>query len=140
MRQLKACGVLIVRGEPIQDFLLMVHPTRLDLPKGHIEKSESEIECALRELEEETGISAADIDLDPHFRFATTYPVWPQKYGGEECEKTTVIFVGRLARDVDIQVTEHHGFQWRPWAPPHDIQPQTINPLLAQLAEHLEQQ
>jgi len=35
-------------------------------------------------------------------------------------------------------VTEHQGFQWRKWRPPHHIQAETIDPLLAHLAEHLE--
>ena len=137
MRNLKACGVLVTRGEPIESFLLMLHKTRLDLPKGHIDDGESEIECALRELAEETGISASDIALDSVFRFSTSYPVWPKKYGGQECQKTTVIFWGRLIRDVEIKVTEHQGFRWCAWNPPHQIQAATIDPLLAALERHL---
>ena len=56
MQQLKSCGVLVFRDEPSLSFLLMEHTQRLDLPKGHVDPGESEIECALRELEEETGI------------------------------------------------------------------------------------
>lgn len=137
MRKLKACGVLVVRGSPIDSFLLMIHPTRLDLPKGHLEQGETERQCALRELEEETGIRAEELQLDPNFRFSTSYPVWPKKYGGQECQKTTVIFLGRLRHDVDIKVTEHQGFQWRAWNPPHVIQRQTIDPLLAAVQEYL---
>ena len=63
MRKLYSYGVLIVRGEPIDSFLLMRHATRWDLPKGHIDEGETEIQCALRELVEETGITADDICL-----------------------------------------------------------------------------
>ncbi len=136
MRQLKACGVLAVRHVPVRSFLLMVHANRLDLPKGHMEPGESEAECALRELEEETGISADNIQLDAEFRFATSYPVWPERFGGEKCEKTTVIFLGRLLQEVSINVTEHVGFKWVPWQPPHRIQAETIDPLLAQLESY----
>lgn len=139
MRQLKACGVLVVRGTPIDSFLLMRHVDRWDLPKGHIEPGESETQCALRELLEETGIARQDIRLHPDFRFSTSYPVWPQKYGGEKCQKTTVIFLGTLSRDVAIQTSEHLGFEWFPWRPPHQIQPQTVDPLLAQLESFLQQ-
>ncbi len=139
MRQLKACGVLVVRGTPIDSFLLMLHADRFDLPKGHIEPGESEIQCALRELEEETGIASRDICLDTNFRFETSYPVWPKRFGGEPCQKTTVLFLGRLLRAVSIQPDEHLGFQWFPWNPPHQIQTQTIDPLLAQLETYLEQ-
>jgi len=134
MRQLRACGFLIVRGEPIQEFLLMIHPDRLDLPKGHAEPGESDLACALRELQEETGIAAADIEIDPEFRFTIDYPVWPQRLNGEACHKTVVIFLARLRRDVAITTSEHDGWQWYAWNPPHRLQKETIDPLLEQLA------
>lgn len=137
MRQLKACGFLITRGDPVDAFLLMEHAERLDLPKGHTEPGESEMECALRELQEETGIAPDQIEVDPHFRFATEYEVCPKKYNGERCHKTTVIFWGRLLCDVQIALTEHLGYRWLNWQPPHQIQTQTIDPLLSQLHEHL---
>jgi 8-oxo-dGTP pyrophosphatase MutT (NUDIX family) len=116
----------------------MVHPTRLDLPKGHIRPGESEIECALRELEEETAIPARDVALDPDFRFTTTYPVSSKRYPGERCDKSVVIFLGRLLRPVNIVVTEHVGHRWVPWNPPHAIQQNTIDPLLFCLTEFLD--
>lgn len=136
MSKLKSCGVLVVRGKPPVEFLLMIHPDRLDLPKGHVDPGESELQCALRELEEETGITAEDIELDPTFRFTTAYKVW-QKKRQEFAEKITVVFLGFLTRDVEIRVTEHVGYDWRRWAPPHQIQPETIDPLLARLQRHL---
>ncbi|MCA9265342.1 MAG: NUDIX domain-containing protein [Planctomycetales bacterium] len=137
MKKLKACGVLIVKGDPIESFLLMEHVDRLDLPKGHVDEGETEEECALRELEEETGISADDVELDTGFRFTTTYVVRPKKKLFEPHEKTTVIFLGRLRRDVPIQITEHIGYRWVAWSPPHSIQAATIDPLLAQLDKYL---
>ena len=77
----------MVRGDPIEQFLLMVHPTRLDLPKGHIDDGETEIECALRELVEETSITDKDIHLDPDFRFTTHYTVRPQSTGARNARK-----------------------------------------------------
>ena len=137
MKTIKSCGVLIVHGDPIDSFLLMRHPTRLDLPKGHVDPGESELECALRELEEETGIQANDIELDPHFRFTTQYTVLKKRYGDQPMDKTLVIFLGRLLNDVEVRPTEHQGFQWTKWDPPHRIQQQTIDPLLAELADYL---
>ncbi len=137
MRKLRACGVLVVRGNPIEQFLLMVHPDRLDLPKGHTERGESDTECALRELEEETSITADDVELDQEFRFTTSYRVWPEKLGREECDKTLVVFLGRLKRDVSIKTTEHESYRWVTWSPPHRIQQLTIDPLLAELETHL---
>ena len=126
-----------MRGNPIRQFLLMEHADRLDLPKGHLDKGESELQCALRELEEETSISASEIELDPKFRFVQRYSVWPKKFNGEECEKTLVVFLGQLHRDTVIRLTEHQGFRWVNWNPPHQIQAQTIDPLLAELDRFL---
>ena len=138
MQQLKSCGVLVFRDEPSLSFLLMEHTQRLDLPKGHVDPGESEIECALRELEEETGIASSDIDLDPQFRFTHCYTVRYQRTNNQEMGKTLVVFLGRLKRDVDINISEHIGFRWVPWNPPHHIQQQTIDPLLKHVAEFLD--
>jgi hypothetical protein len=32
-----------------------------------------------------------------------------------------------------LQTTEHDSYQWFPWLPPHEIQAQTIDPLLAEV-------
>ena len=130
MRQIKACGILVTRGRPIESFLLMRHHDRWDLPKGHLDEGESELECALRELREETGIAAADVEVDPHFRWAVEYEVDSERFR-ERCHKTVVFFLARLLREVTIAPTEHPGYQWFAWQPPHHIQQQTINPLLA---------
>ncbi|MFV0445084.1 MAG: bis(5'-nucleosyl)-tetraphosphatase, partial [Planctomycetaceae bacterium] len=143
MHELKACGVLVVDCEPanplrIRRFLLMQHPTRWDLPKGHVDPGETEeFTTALRELSEETGIPADAVEIDPDFRFEHHYQVRSTRTGGEEWPKTLVIFLGRLLRPVEIQLTEHTGYQWFPWQPPHQIQSQTIDPLLAAVAQHL---
>ena len=131
-REAKSCGFLIVRGEPIREFLLMRHADRWDLPKGHVDPGETEMQCALRELIEETGITADDIEIVDGFRFETHYPV-RGKRDGKLYEKTLVIFLARLKRDVSLVMTEHLGHQWFAWSPPHQIQAFTIDPLLAEL-------
>lgn len=143
MSELKSCGVLVTRGEPIEQFLLMRHADRWDLPKGHVDAGETDIECALRELVEETGITADDIDIDPDFLFRLQYDVnyerdlkGRRRKGGPQ-RKTLQIYLGRLRRDVPIVVTEHLGHDWFDWSPPHTIQQQTIDPLLASLAAHV---
>ena len=148
MAKVKSCGFLIVRGtrlesDPtrfadsgVESFLLMIHPDRFDLPKGHVDKGESNLECAYRELVEETGISEDDIRVDETFKFKLQYPV-QYKNWDKPREKKLIIYLGYLLRDVEIVLTEHNGFEWRKWQPPHQIQTETIDPLLAQLAEHL---
>src|SRR4029434_5927298 len=139
MRLIHAAGMLVTRGRPIESFLLMRHKSRWDLPKGHRDEGETDAACALRELKEETGIGAADIELDSDFRFTIEYDVDSKRFG-EWCHKTVVFFLARLLRDVTIAPTEHPGYQWFPWLPPHHIQEQTIDPLLAAVEWHLASQ
>ena len=137
--QVRSCGVLVVVGDPIERFLLMRHKERWDLPKGHVDPGESDIECALREMWEETGIPPDAIELDPFFRFEHRYIVKYARTGGDAKLKTLVIFLARLTREVRIDVSEHPGYQWFSWKPPHQIQEQTIDPLLACLHRYIGQ-
>jgi bis(5'-nucleosidyl)-tetraphosphatase len=137
MSDVRSCGVLVMRRQPELSFLLMRHIDRWDLPKGHVDPGETDLECALRELQEETGIAAADLQLDDRFLFQLDYPVRDRRDPQRMVEKTLCIFLGWLQRDVSIQLTEHLGFEWFPWRPPHRIQAMTIDPLLAAVERHL---
>ena len=136
MSEAKSCGFLIVRGEPVREFLLMRHVDRWDLPKGHVDPGETEMQCALRELSEETGITANDIDVIDGFRFTMQYPVWAKR-DGRLYNKTLIVFLARLVREVRINPTEHGGYQWFPWNPPHKIQERTIDPLLTAVEDFI---
>ena len=133
MRHVRSCGILIFRG---RSFLLMHHAHRHDLPKGHTDDGESDRDCALRELAEETGILAQDIAIEEGFRYEERYQTSYKRFPGEVIDKTLVIFIARLVRDCELVLTEHIGYTWMPWAPPHAIQPLTIDPLLAQVADY----
>lgn len=136
----KSCGVLIVCGNPIQSFLLMKHADRWDLPKGHVDPGETEIECALREMHEETGIKPGKVQLDPDFRYEQQYEVPGNRYGGDRDQKvmkTLVIFLAHVDKEFKIKVTEHPDSRWFAWHPPHQIQIRTIDPLLQHLEEFL---
>lgn len=134
----KSCGFLVVRGNPVNSFLLMKHPTRWDLPKGHVSPGETELQCAFRELAEETGILSEDVEVDPGFRFTSQYHVtYKKKFDGRPCLKTLVIRLARLKRDVQLVLTEHEGYRWFNWSPPHRIQELTIDPLLAEVEKYL---
>ncbi|RLT20869.1 MAG: NUDIX domain-containing protein [Planctomycetota bacterium] len=136
-----SCGFLIVRGNPIESFLLMKHSRRWDLPKGHVDEGETELQCALRELREETGIVAEDIEIDPTFSYENRYMVNQNRYGGKGVvEKKLLVYLARLKNPVKITVTEHDGYRWFSWNPPHRIQDLTIDSLLETLERHLQQQ
>jgi 8-oxo-dGTP pyrophosphatase MutT (NUDIX family) len=139
MLETRASGVIVFRRDPLE-FLLMEHPTRLDLPKGHVDPGETDEQCAVRELKEETGITRDAIQLDAEFRFTIQYDVqYKKKYAGATARKTVVIFLAWLQQPVEIRLTEHQGYRWVPWNPPHRIQPLTIDPLLATVESHFHQ-
>jgi 8-oxo-dGTP pyrophosphatase MutT (NUDIX family) len=137
---LKSCGFLVIRGQPIEAFLLMEHHDRLDVPKGHVDGDESELQCALRELEEETAITPDDIEVVDGFRFTHAYQVATRRTQFRPADKTLVVFLARLRHDVPIRPTEHVGYRWVPWSPPHHMQKNTIDPLLAAVERFLRAQ
>ncbi|MFW5690902.1 MAG: bis(5'-nucleosyl)-tetraphosphatase [Chloroflexota bacterium] len=136
MQPVRAAGVILFRDQPQRRFLLMRHPTRWDLPKGHVDPDEDDITCALREMHEETGIDPALVTLASDFRFETQYTVTYRETGDTPFLKTLVIFLGWLLDDVPIIHTEHQGSRWFTWDPPHHFDNPTIDPLLAQLTDY----
>ncbi len=116
----------------------MEHPTRWDLPKGHLDPGETELECAVRELKEETGIRNSQLQIDHRFRFVLEYAVTIEKYQFQPQPKELVVFLALLTDpNAKIDVTEHAGYKWFDWDPPHHIQKETIDPLLAHVETHL---
>ena len=62
--RLTSCGVIVTDGER----MLLGHATRSprwDIPKGMAEPGESFAAAAVRELQEETGLSVAETELRP---------------------------------------------------------------------------
>ena len=135
--EVRAAGILLIsHAESIPQFLLMKHPKRWDLPKGHAEEGESMEETALRETEEETGIQPELIQLDPDFRFELSYEVTYKKTGSQVFQKTVHYFLGHLETKPELRLTEHDSAEWFDWEPPHSIQTNTIDPLLAAIDAH----
>jgi len=134
----EAAGFLLITGtngiskrQPPQLFLLMEHHDRWDLPKGHVEPGETLMQAAMRETFEETGIETSAIDVFTDFQFSDQYRVRYEKPVPKECWKQTTIFLGVVSQPFEVVLTEHTGYRWFPWSPPHQIQPKMIDPLLA---------
>ena len=130
-----AAGFLLMTRSSPQKFLLMKHKDRWDLPKGHAELGERILEAALRETEEETGISAKAIDVVPDFSFVIEYEVQGQKRG--TYHKRVTYYLGLVPEAFEVHLTEHIGYEWFDWPAKLPIQAQTIDPLLKKLAEFL---
>ncbi len=125
-----AAGILLFSLEPKLRFLLLRHRTRWDLPKGHMEHSESLKECAFREFYEETGIYLDLIRLIDGFQYQTQYYTKTRKFQSKPILKELNIFLGLIDHTPGVKLTEHNHFEWIDWAPPHKIQLETIDPLL----------
>ena len=135
--RVKAAGILLMLpSQENIEFLLMRHRHRWDLPKGHCEPGETFRQTALRETEEETGISPAEITLDDNFVFELVYPVTYPRQGDQTFQKQVRYFLGYLREKPKLEISEHESAQWFDWNPPHQIQPQTIDPLLAAVADY----
>lgn len=95
----RACGVIPYRRteKGIQYLLLLQTNGFWSFPKGHMEPFEQETETALREMKEETGLSAV---LHPEFREMVSYPM-----GNGKC-KQVVVFPGEVTGDVNLQRSE----------------------------------
>ena len=113
-RQERSAGVLVFRtpaaGKP-PEYLLLDYGRFWDYPKGHVEKGEDDVTAAVRELEEETGIT--DAKLLDGFRHEMSYFFRDKKKG--LIKKTVVFFLGQTsAKKVTIS-HEHEGAEFLPY-------------------------
>jgi bis(5'-nucleosidyl)-tetraphosphatase len=107
-RNERSAGVVVYYDDPGgRLFLLLDYGRHWDFPKGHVEKNEDDRAAALRELEEETGLT--DISLDPAFAHEITY-FFRDRRTKSLIRKTVVFF---LAHTTDRKIAishEHVGF------------------------------
>ena len=73
------------------------------LPKGHMEAGETEMQTALRELWEETGLTA---QLEPDKTATIQYPISPI------AQKQVVFFLGQVSGTPKTRAGEIDGFRW----------------------------
>lgn len=102
----KSCGVLPYRMVDGQKEYLIVyeHFSKCwSLPKGHMEAGETEAQTALRELYEETGLTA---QLDADTSAAIEYPISPI------ARKQVVFFPGQVSGTPRTREGEIEGYKW----------------------------
>ena len=94
-------------------YLLLRHQNgdHWGFPKGRIEDGEGEMEAALREAWEETGIDP--IEQIPGFREVNRYRFF---HDGRPLLKEVVYFLGRVLPNAPILSNEHLDGKWLPYA------------------------
>jgi bis(5'-nucleosidyl)-tetraphosphatase len=72
MKQEYSYGAVVYQIKEGKTLVLVEHMAlgHTSIPKGHIEEGETEEECALREIREETNL---EVNLDTSFRHTVTY-------------------------------------------------------------------
>ncbi|PIP23226.1 MAG: diadenosine tetraphosphate hydrolase [Candidatus Nealsonbacteria bacterium CG_4_10_14_0_2_um_filter_38_17] len=114
----KSAGAVVFRKEKNQiKYLLLHYPSSAktpkeywDLPKGHIEKGEEELDTVRREVMEETGLT----DLE----FAKGFKEWIKyffKYKGKTIFKVVTFYLAET-QSAEVKISsEHIGYQWLPY-------------------------
>lgn len=114
----RAAGAIIIRREGKHTyFLLLEYPrvsdssdTYWDLPKGHIEKGEKEIDTAKREVLEETGLN--DVVIIDGFKEWIKYAFRAE---GKLITKVVTFYLA-LTHEKNITISyEHTGYLWLPY-------------------------
>jgi bis(5'-nucleosidyl)-tetraphosphatase len=139
MRLVTSCGFLVFRQKPELSFLVLFNRDRMDLPKGHVEAGETDLVTALREFEEETGLSRHQLTVVPDFRHEVEYMLVYRRYRHERVIKRVVVFLGWWMGEGRIHLTEHHAYRWMPWQPPHSFGQGTLDSALQKATPYIQQ-
>lgn len=107
----KSCGAVIFKREKSNILFLTVEYKKergyWGLVKGHVEKGETELETARREIYEEVGLK--DLTFAPDFRAEIIYAPHPH------IEKLVVFFLAEAHSDqIQYLWDEHVAHQWLP--------------------------
>lgn len=102
----KSCGVLPYRVVDGRREFLLVYETFSkcwSLPKGHMEAGETEAQTALRELYEETGLTA---ELETGRTASIEYPIFPV------AQKQVIFFLGKVTGEPKARAGEIDRCKW----------------------------
>lgn len=114
----KSAGAIVFHRAPAGkiEYLLLKHSEKYwNFPKGQIEKGESDIEAARREIEEETGLKNLRI-ISGFKAFEKYFYRGSKKYSEKEEGKTImkiVVFYLAESKTRDVKIShEHQGYEW----------------------------
>jgi len=93
------------------EYLLLDYGRHWDFPKGHVERGEDDLAAAVRELQEETGLT--DPRVVPGFQHEIVYYFRDRKKG--LVRKTVVFFLAEVPAGDVVLSHEHVGFEFLPY-------------------------
>ncbi len=132
MKLEKSCGAIVFRKfHGNIEVLLIKHANggHWSFPKGHVERGETELQTAIREIQEETGL---DVILDHTFREVVTY------YPKRDIRKDVIYFLAKAKSfDYKPQPEEIAEIKWSQLDPANHILTYENDKLLLKKAKHL---
>ena len=107
MKQEYSYGAVVYRvmNQSLEILIEYMSQGHVSLPKGHIEKGETPLECAVREIKEETSL---DVEVDTSFSHTISYyPVYGVK-------KDVTFFVAKpISTHIKPQLEEVSRIEWQ---------------------------
>ncbi len=102
MEKEKSCGCIIIENDKV--LLLQQVEGHWGFPKGHMEKNETEIQTALREVKEETNL---DVEIDKKKRYNEYYIT------NRGSQKEVVLFIAKkIGGEIKVQEEEIRNIKW----------------------------
>ncbi len=100
----RSAGIVLYRESAMKKFFLLLHyPSgHWDFVKGRIEKNENEKQAAIRETQEETGIT--DVEFIDGFEEKIHYTY---QFFGKIVQKEVVFFLGKTKTE-EIKLSDEH--------------------------------
>lgn len=98
----KSCGCIIIENSKV--LLIKQIKGIWGFPKGHVEKDETELETAIREVKEETNI---DVEIQEDKRYTMNYKT------DKGADKEVVLFLAKkIGGDIKPQESEVSVIEW----------------------------
>ena len=112
-KKIESAGVIVVRHDKARNehkLLLMKAYDFWDFPKGGIEKGESKLEAAVREVEEESGINDLDFCWGKTFYETESFGKFNKRvfYFVAKTEKREVV----ISKNPQTGFYEHEDYMW----------------------------
>ena len=108
----KSAGLILFKNEKNnREYLLLENNGKWGFPKGNINENESELNAALRECEEETGIKK--LKIIPGFKKNEDYIYKDIYTGSNELVKKNVVYYLAETNEQKITISfEHQNYAW----------------------------